>query len=151
MKTISTVILLLGCLITASCNTMINLAMSIPYRYEWEEVQSHGGIILGQPFKTNRVWRLPIECAAAGRFVAREPEQVTSFPLHYSGARLKREDTNLLMYLEIKGNEWGQDITSITLPRRIHDGTYNLYYLNRDSSRHFVQALNLTEPVKERK
>ena len=128
----------------------MNLMMSVPSRQDWARVQSYGGMRLGIPFRTNECWCAPIECDAAGFLsVTRKPDAVTSYPLYYSGAKMRLEGANLLVFLKMKGDESGcqrnGDIKNLRLPKGITNGVYDVSYLDKDGSKHFVQKLIVSE------
>jgi hypothetical protein len=152
MKQILAIIFVTACVITAGCNRVMDLAVSVPARAEWAQVQSKGGIKFGTPFRTNGYWCAPIECEATGQFVTREPDGVTSFPIYYSSAKMRLEDSTLLVFLMTKGDQSGYlngRLTKVYLPKGVTSGIYNVLYLDKDESRHPVQKLIVPEqPLK---
>jgi hypothetical protein len=151
MKIETILALALGCGTTTGCNSVMNVALSVPTRVEWQHVQSTGGMTLGFPFKTNGTWRVAVECEATGKFITRQPDVVTSFPVYYSGARVWLHDGAILMYLESKANEDGLQkgrLGVIDLPQGLVNGNYDFYYVDKDKTRHFIQSISLLEPVR---
>ena len=154
MKRILLITIAAACLISAGCNSVMNLMLSVPARQDWPRVQSSGGMRLGIPFRTNGCWCAPIECNAAGFLsITRKPNGPTSYPVYYSGAKMKIEGSKLLVFLRMKGDQNGYrrngDIKKVCLPKGTTNGVYDVFYLDEEGSQHFVQKLIVSEqPLK---
>ncbi len=107
---------------------------------------------LGTPSKINGFWHVPVECEASGKFITREPDGVTSFPIYYSVISSDIVGTDILLFLKVKGDEWGYDKRkqiSIKLPKSTAVGEYSVYYLDRNSTKHFIQKLTLANTAEK--
>jgi hypothetical protein len=126
------------------CNSIATIAIRLSKEkaVDWNYVQDHGGIKLGEIIKQDNNYYIPIECRASGKKITVEPKDITSYPIYYVAYKLEIKNDSLFITLKEKMDDRIKaDINKIIIKNmneRINE--IQIYYKNPDNSKIFIKT-----------
>ncbi len=118
----------------------------LPERQSWDFMQSVGGISVGDPFREDGTWFLPVSCDVSGtRKVTVEPTRLNS-ALAAADVRIQVKGT--AVYVTVVTTMVSHNRSSLCKPAALGNlpvGTYSVFYRDPDGTRHKLGRISIKQ------